>query len=765
MITLKDVAKEAGVSIATVSCALSGKKPVKAETKARIQDVIERLKYIPNISARNLKVNHSRSIGIILIDIKNQLHAEIFDGLSTYFQNQEYTIHVAFSNGSPDIECSKIEEFISQNVAGLVIVTCQPQNATFFQTRILDYQIPVVFLDHCPQNLSTSFLGFQNYQTSYYLTKSLLDKGYQNIALICGPKKYSSQTESIQGLCDAMAFYGLELPKSNVCVTNMTKEDGFNGYLRHFSRRPPQALISTSQEISAGILAAIHYCGLSVPENLLLLGYGEESWNHIQQIPGIFVSSRPAVHLGETAARILLKNIEEPALFEPVYQEFKDEVVENTLDFPQADQLKPPVFCPGKQELKLKFLLVDSPSTNALQLLSDYFTRETGIPIEFTRVAQDQLFQMINSSIEILTDTYDMYTYDVPWLDYMVQNLCLADITDFVSSPSFQKERLFKGNLANCQFEQRFYGIPIIGGTQILFYRKDLFENRDLIKSFKKQYQISLRPPRTWKEFNAIASFFTQSKNPDSPTEYGTSFAGVIDEEMAPEILIRLWAFGGRLWDNYNRPTFNTPANHNAFESLINTLSYIPPDPFKTSITQTVEDFSNGKTAMLITYSEYAQQISQDLKTNIIGRVGFHMIPGRRPASVGWNIGLNPFSHKQEAAFRFLNWVCERNTSFYLTILNAASPVKAPFKNHELLKLYPWLAYTEQSINNSMRRNGPYKKNTLIIPQNQIESILCNALRRVVQDGISIPEALEEGQKLEEHLFRAYGYPLTQHFL
>ncbi len=765
MITLKDVAREAGVSVATVSCALSGKKPVKPETKARIQDTIERLKYIPNMSARNLKSNYSRSIGILLIDIKNQLHAEIFDGLSAWFQNQQYTIHVAFSNGSPDIECNKIEEFISQNVAGLVIVTCQPQNTAFFQTRILDYQIPVVFLDYCPQNLCTSFLGFQNYQTAYYLTKSLLEKGYRNIALICGPRKFSSQSESIQGCSDAMRFYGLELDKSNICVTNMTKEDSFNGYLRHFSRRTPQAVISTSQEISAGILAAIHYCDLSVPDNLLLLGYGEESWNHIQQVPGIFLSSRPAAHLGETAAKVLIKNIEEPALFEPVYQEFKDEVVEGPLDLPPADCLKPPVFRPVKEEQTLKFLLVDTPSTNALQLLSDYFTRETGIPIEFTRVAQDQLFQLINHSMETLTDTYDMYTYDVPWLDYMVQNLCLADITDFVLDPSFQKERLIKVNLENCQFEQRYYGIPLIGGTQILFYRKDLFENRDIVKSFKKQCRISLRPPRTWKEFNTIAEFFTQSYHPDSPTEYGTSFAGIIDEEMAPEMLIRLWAFGGSLWDTYNRPTFHTTANHNAFESLLRTLSYVPPDPFRTSIIQTVKDFSNGKTAMLITYSEYAQQISQDLKTNIVGRVGFRMIPGQRPASVGWNIGLNPFSRKQETAFRFLTWICEKSTSFYLTILNAASPAKAPFENHELLKLYPWLTYTEQSINNSRRRNGPYRKNSLIIPQNQIEAILCRALRRIVQDGLSIPEALEEGQKLEEHLFRAYGYPVAQHFL
>ena len=86
------------------------------------------------------------------------------------------------------------------------------------------------------------------------------------------------------------------------------------------------------------------------------------------------------------------------------------------------------------------------------------------------------------------------------------------------------------------------------GGTQLLFYRKDLFENRELQAEYQKRSLISLRAPRTWKEFNDVAAFFTRKENPASPTEYGASFAGAIDEELAPEILIRLWACGGKLW-------------------------------------------------------------------------------------------------------------------------------------------------------------------------------------------------------------------------
>ena len=80
----------------------------------------------------------------------------------------------------------------------------------------------------------------------------------------------------------------------------------------------------------------------------------------------------------------------------------------------------------------------------------------------------------------------------------------------------------------------------------------------ELQAEYQKRSLISLRAPRTWKEFNDVAAFFTRKENPASPTEYGASFAGAIDEELAPEILIRLWACGGKLWDNYHRPTFHT---------------------------------------------------------------------------------------------------------------------------------------------------------------------------------------------------------------
>ena len=227
MATLKDVAKDAGVSIATVSCYLSGSKPVRASTRLKIQESIEKLKYIPNASARNLKSPQSRLVGVVLTDIDDLYHAEIFKGISSSLQSEGYSASVAFSNNLPDKECTIINDFISQNAAGLLIITCQPQNTEFFQNRLLNFRIPTVFLERIPQDLDACLAGFQNEKTAFYLTDALLEKGYRHIALVCGPSYFTSEHDCILGYQRAFAQRGIPWDDSLICTTNMTQEDAF----------------------------------------------------------------------------------------------------------------------------------------------------------------------------------------------------------------------------------------------------------------------------------------------------------------------------------------------------------------------------------------------------------------------------------------------------------------------------------------------------------------------------------------------------------
>lgn len=764
MATLKDVAKDAGVSIATVSCCLSGAKNVKPETKSRVMDSVEKLKYIPNASARNLKTTDSKRIGVILTDIDNLYHAEIFKGISTCLQSNNYTVNVAFSNNLPDIESEKIDDFISQNISGLILITCQPQNVSFFQSRILNYNIPAVFIERRPDSVPISSVAFDNYQTTFFITDSLLKKGYRKIALVTGSRLFSSEKECIAGYINAFSERNLTHDSAFIQTTNMSKEDAFQTALLHLPLKETEAVITTSENIAQGVLEAFQIYGLKVFHNFHLITFGEENWSSVSQIPGVVYTSRTAYTLGSRAAALLMDNIKtQPHSEETIL--FSDGIIKSPLDIPLADTRKP-----WKSNIKqlsegLHILMSEMPTSHSIRMLSESFTNQTGIPADFDFLPQNELLSKIITDVNSGRNEYDIYMYDVPWLRYLVQNSLLGDLTDFLADNYYLNDTFFKENLENCRYEVRYYGIPLIGGAQIMFYRKDLFENREISKQFQKDFQLPLRPPRTWTEFNGIAKFFTKSYNPSSPTEYGTSVAGIMDEELAPEILIRLWAYGGKIWDSYNRACLNIPQNQRAYESILETLNYSRHPAFHTSIVDTITDFSAGQTAMLITYSEYASQINQSINHNIIGRAGYEILPGKAPMSIGWNFGLNPYTPKAEYACLYFHWLCRHKTSYYMTILDGQSPVTAPYHSHELLKLYPWMEITEKSFQYSHQRTGPRYPNSLVIPQNKIETILCNVLRMVLSKGLSIQDALSHGQEQMVSLFRSYGYPKPLHFI
>lgn len=230
--------------------------------------------------------------------------------------------------------------------------------------------------------------------------------------------------------------------------------------------------------------------------------------------------------------------------------------------------------------------------------------------------------------------------------------------------------------------------------------------------------------PQDWDAFNRIARYFTQQYCPGSPTLYGTSLAGADSLSFAPEIFLRMLAYHGNVWDSHYRIALNSSANINAFSSVFETCRYCELDILNTTISKTVRDFCQGKTAMLITYTERAPEITTALTKNTIGAVGYSSVPGGIPLNIGWNLGVSPYTDKTELIYKYLDWLGASDINNYLTILDGQTAHRAPYHKPEFLRLYPWMVYTEESFSYSRNRISPYKKNRLSIPQNKIDNLL-----------------------------------------
>ncbi len=741
MVTLKDVADKAGVSIATVSYCINGKKNIKHETQLKVKEAIAELNYIPNFSARSLKNKSSDEIGVVLPNLDDSTNSEILKGIIAQAGKQNYSVNIACSYNNPRNEQDIIYKFISKNYAGIIIMTCQAHNSTFFNNTLFKNDISNVFIMRLPQKISANFLGFDNYNTIYSLTESLLQKGYEDIAIVTGPEDFFSESECVNGFLEAHDKFKKAYRSENILYTDMSKEGAFKVTMLYLSSFLPQAIITSSQTIMDGVLEACDVHSIKPKDNICLITLSEERWNESCYHPNVLHTAATAYTLGEDSFRILMEENISPQLYDRKFKLYKDNVLDAPLSIPKP-HFKPVAYADNPKTIFIAS--TDLPTIRAIQAVSYKFLATYNIKLQIDFYSLRELFLLIEEDTQEDTPKYDIYLSDVSWMAYFTHKNAFMDITTILNDIPEVTSSVFSKNINNAKIKNRNYGFPVIGGTQFLFYRKDLFEDPGLQRQYKAEHSISLRPPKTWTEFNRIARFFTQDYNPSSPTKYGTSISSSLPEDFMLELLIRLWSYDGGLFNSRNQMELNTPQNVNAFKNMLETVNYTPP--MINSSETTFEQIGSGQIAMAISFTEYASKIQNSLHPEFLSKIGYSMLPGNTPANVGWHFCVSKKTGNLPELIQLFQWLCQRQNSYYQTILCGQSTLVYPHTHHELLQLYPWLELTADGLDHSRSRIYPVQgKNCLIVPAD-FESNLRMAFHKMRSKELTIPKALEKCQ-------------------
>ncbi|MDR1902999.1 MAG: extracellular solute-binding protein [Treponema sp.] len=751
MVTIKDVAKLAGVSIATVSCALSGKKNVSHSTRVKIMAAIEKLNYIPNESARRLKIHTSRDIGVLLTSIDDLYHSEIFKGITAVIQKNQYFAIIGFSNNQPKTEIEIINDFISRNFAGILLISCLANDSSYIK-KLLACKIPIVFIERQPRTGNINFAGISNGKTITYLVEELNKKDYRRILLFCGNPEISSESDSADAFRKICADRNLAV---RLCYTNMTEEDAFRVALAELYSNPnPDAVIATSGNIARGIMEGAGVLGISLSDSLVIV-FSEETWMDTRYLPKVLHTSRPAFSLGTGAAELLIRTIN-GASEKSETLILDDNILKSGITIPRRRRESRNIRTRKTPELRL--LLLDSSfAVDPIKILARKFRNDCGISLVLETVIQDKLLEHIIEDAQSYKPRYDVYMFDIPWLSYLVQNNFLEDLTGLVTGDRLFFNSVTPETMENSRYRDRYYSVPFAGGAQIMFYRSDLFDDPIISRDYYNEYKTKLRPPKTWSEYNMAARFFTRSFNKASPVEFGTSCPGTIPEELCPEIYSRIWGFGGRYFTGKGLPLFNTENCRLAFDNLLDLQNYTPSPVFSTAIPDVVRDFYTGKTAMIITFTEFAPKIMDAINGDIFGKLGLSFIPGRCPISIGWNFGINSLSRNKDRAWQFFKWLYRKDVSYYLTILNGQSSSIHSYENNNLLKLYPWMRITLDNYQYVRKRAGGNKKNSIIVPWNKIEDIIFHNTK-LMFEGEAMERCLKAMDTGITDLMTVYGH-------
>lgn len=706
MATMKDVAKESGLSIATVSNFINGTKPVSPAAARKITQAIEQLQYTANAAAKDLRAGKSHEIGVLLPNFDDPYYVQIFQGIEKAFSGSSYFVSIAFSYDSPAQEKENVESFLRKQVAGLILVSCKPDDWKYYYDNFTSKGKPVVMVDRRIQALDAGYVLVDNYFSIRRITAALLAEGHRRLHLFSGAEDFTCEASCIRAFRDAHAHAGVELEPAQLVQIPLTKEHGFSKTIRLLRNQQSDAILTTSSLVASGVIEARHLLGLGEGE-LPVITLGEEHWNSYTQTMASFSTSRPAIKLGNTAATMMLGQLASP-LRDTEHVVLEDTSLGSDLRFARIEA---PTAQP-KAEAPLRILMLDSPAVHDFQGLVRNFEHLTGVKTDIRFLSHNAMFNEIQNAAQ----EYDVMMFDIPWLSVLAGTGVLADISKDLDA--FDTSRFFPNCLSYFgAFRGGIYGIPFISTPQMLYYRKDLFDDPVLQAEYAKITGVSLRPPISLKEYNAIAAFFTQ--NTDA-VDYGVSVAAAYNECFAPEIYFRLHAFGSQFFDKNGGVSFDNPNTLKAYIHFRRTFHFAKPDYLQSTDTSVAEDFLRGDTAMLITYPAF---LPNDTHKN--AAIGQSLVPGRRPLLGGWSFGISNHTRSREDALAFLRWTCDKTISNYFTIMGGQTAISSTYTNDEMVKLYPWLMqhyktypYTEPQYYPALPGGQP-------LPAKQIDDILC----------------------------------------
>lgn len=311
-IKLEDIAAIAGVSKATVSLALNGNPAVKEETRDRVLRIAKEHEYIPNRSARNLVQRRNSSIGVIVPDIESEYYGKLVNSLNMAIRDIGYTMLLSLSDNDSYQERMAVRNFISNDVAGVVIVPInkEPQDIRHF--ALLDNnKIPYLFATSYYPTVKHRCVMVDLEQGSYSMAKYLIRTGRTKIRFFCGSSAIIPTSTRLHGLCRAFQESGLTIPENlSVEFSDINYSAAYH-YVQsyHSALRDVDAIMTVNDMMALGVINALRDLGVRVPEDIAVAGYDNVAYSTVSSVP-ITTINQDLGRLGRDTVNLLKNEID-----------------------------------------------------------------------------------------------------------------------------------------------------------------------------------------------------------------------------------------------------------------------------------------------------------------------------------------------------------------------------------------------------------------------------------------------------------------------
>ncbi|UOQ46128.1 catabolite control protein A [Halobacillus salinarum] len=304
-VTIYDVAREANVSMATVSRVVNGNPNVKPATRKKVHDAIERLGYRPNAVARGLASKKTTTVGVIIPDISSIFFAELARGIEDIATMYNYNIILSNSDQNKDKELHLINTMLGKQVDGLVFM-----GGKITEDHIREFKsssVPIALAATVDETGETPAVNINYEQAAYEATELLLSHNQKEVAFVSGPANTQVNSQKLEGYKRAMKEYGFDQPEQWIVSGDYTYDSGIEALdqLLQLEKRP-SAVFVASDEMALGVIHGAQDKGMKVPEDLEVVGFDNTRLSTMVR-PTLSTVVQPMYDIGAVAMRLLTK--------------------------------------------------------------------------------------------------------------------------------------------------------------------------------------------------------------------------------------------------------------------------------------------------------------------------------------------------------------------------------------------------------------------------------------------------------------------------
>lgn len=307
---MADLARELGVSMTTISRALSDHHSIGPAMKQKVLKLAKKYNYQPNRLASALRKGKSQLLGIVVPYIEGRFFPSVVHGIETAATKAGYSVIICQSNEDVAQERRNLDTLLSAQVAGVLVSLSRTTRDFRHFEKVRSRGLPLVFFDRVVEGENVNAVVLDDQEGGYVSTKHLLQQGCHRIAHLAGPQHLNIYKNRRQGYLDALREAGLPEDESLIIYTEMAQDQGAEALRQLMALpHPPDGVFAAGDYSALGAMQEAHRLGLRVPQDVAITGFSNETFTTITKPPITTIDQR-CEEMGQAAVRLLLELIE-----------------------------------------------------------------------------------------------------------------------------------------------------------------------------------------------------------------------------------------------------------------------------------------------------------------------------------------------------------------------------------------------------------------------------------------------------------------------